>query len=65
VAVVLDSDVVAGFLDRGDPLHGAVPDALILTGADAAAEVDSVVTADRQLGKVTGLDCQVRLLSAR
>jgi predicted nucleic acid-binding protein len=133
VAVVLDSGVVVGFLDRGDVLHDAadsavrelvrverllastvtyaevmtgarlghhdedqvagfftgvlsgvlpvdlavadraadlrsrfkslrMPDALILVTAEADPDVASILTGDRQLTKVSGLRCEVRLL---
>jgi predicted nucleic acid-binding protein len=133
VAVVLDSGVVVGFLDRGDALHDAadsavrelvraerllastvtyaevmtgarlghhdedhvagfftgllsgvlpvdlavadraadlrsrfkslrMPDALILATAETDPEVASILTGDRQLTKVSGLRCEVRLL---
>jgi predicted nucleic acid-binding protein len=134
VAVVLDSGVVVGFLDQGDPLHrsadatvrelvreqrllvsavtyaevltGArrghhdeaqvlgffrslisavlpvdigvadkaadlrsrfkslrMPDALILATADVDRDTDLIVTGDRQMAKISGLACKVRLVS--
>jgi hypothetical protein len=134
VAVVLDSDAVVGFLDRGDALHGAadaairelagrqrllvsavtyaevmtgarlghhdvdgvrgffsqlisavltvdlavadraeelrasvsslrMPDALVVATADTDPEVETLVTGDRRLARLSGIDCAVRLLT--
>lgn len=40
-----------------------MPDALILATADSEAEVDLILTGDRQASRIPGLRCQVRLLS--
>ena len=134
MAVVLDSDAVAGFLDRADALHEAadtairdiaakqrllvsvityaeiltgarlghhkleavtgffadvvsrivpvdvqtaeraaelrarakalrMPDALVVATAEVDAEADSLLTGDRDIPKLRGLGCEVRLLS--
>lgn len=134
MAVVLDSDAVVGFLDRGDALHGAadaairelagrqrllvsavtyaevmtgarlghhdvdgvrgffsqlisavltvdlavadraeelrasvsslrMPDALVVATADTDPEVETLVTGDRRLARLSGIDCAVRLLT--
>jgi predicted nucleic acid-binding protein len=39
-----------------------MPDALILASADTEADVDLIITGDRQIAKVSGLCCSVRLL---
>ena len=41
-----------------------MPDALILATADLHAEIDTVLCADGDWPKVTGLDCRVELLKA-
>jgi len=135
VAVVLDSDVVVGFLDRSDALHLAadaalrelvadqrlfvsavtyaevltgakmghhdeshvrgffsevvstvvpvdtgiadsaaglrasnrflrMPDALIVATADSDPDVEILLTGDRQIGKLKGLDCEIRVVAA-
>lgn len=40
-----------------------MPDALILATADIAPEVELVLTGDKQLERVSGLSCRVRILS--
>lgn len=40
-----------------------MPDALILATAEVDQGVELIVTGDRQLAKVSGLRCEVRLLS--
>jgi predicted nucleic acid-binding protein len=135
VAIVIDSDVVVGFIDRSDALHKAadaalrdlatsqplfvsvityaevltgarighhpldavdgffedvisqiipvdvevgdraadllarakalkMPDALILASADTHPKVELLLSADRDLAKLRGLRCEVRLISA-
>lgn len=39
-----------------------MPDALILATADTEASVESILTGDQQMAKVSGLSCAVRLL---
>ena len=39
-----------------------MPDALILASADSEASVELIITGDRQIAKVSGLSCAVRLL---
>jgi len=40
-----------------------MPDALIVATAELDPEVDTLLTGDRAVGKLRGLDCHVRLLS--
>ena len=40
-----------------------MPDALILATADIAPEVELVLTGDRQLERVSGVACQIKILS--
>lgn len=40
-----------------------MPDALILATADIAPEVELVLTGDRQMERVSGLACQIQVLS--
>jgi len=47
---------------RADARSLRMPDALILATAETDPDVDLIVTADRQLTKVSGLKCKVRLL---
>ena len=39
-----------------------MPDALILATADTEASVESILTADQRMAKVSGLSCTIRLL---
>jgi len=39
-----------------------MPDALIIATADVEAEVDLILTGDRQASRIPGLGCHVRLL---
>lgn len=66
ISEVLPVDVAVA--DRAAALRArtkglTLPDALIVATAELAPGVDLVVTADRQVGKLKGLDCAVRLLS--
>lgn len=49
---------------RGKRRSLPMPDALILATADLNAEIDTVLCADGDWPKVTGLDCRVELLKA-
>lgn len=63
--MILDSDAVIGFLDRGDSLHASADSTvrkLILEPAETSGEVDLIVTGDRA-AKAADLGCQVELLS--
>lgn len=55
------ADAAADFRSRFKSLR--MPDALILATAETDADVDLIVTGDRQLAKVPGLRVEVRLLS--
>lgn len=62
---VLPVDVVVA--DRAAELRSRfrslrMPDALILATAETGPDIDLVVTGDRRLAKVSGLDVEVRLL---
>lgn len=43
----------------------AMPDALIAATAELGPEVELLLSGDRAVAKLSGLDCSVRLLSAR
>jgi predicted nucleic acid-binding protein len=47
---------------RGKHKALRLPDALILATADAAPDVETIICADDDWPKVTGLDCRVELL---
>ncbi|HWN72730.1 MAG TPA: PIN domain-containing protein [Solirubrobacterales bacterium] len=40
-----------------------MPDALILATADTAPDVDLILTGDKQATRISGLECQVQMLS--
>jgi predicted nucleic acid-binding protein len=50
---------------RGKRRSLPMPDALILATADLHAEIDTVLCADGDWPKLTGLDCRVELLNTR
>jgi predicted nucleic acid-binding protein len=54
------ADMAADLRSRRKSLR--MPDALILATAEIDPEIDLVVTGDRQVAKVAGLRCKVRLL---
>jgi predicted nucleic acid-binding protein len=65
LSAVLPIDVAVA--DRAADLRARakslrMPDALILATAETDPDVDLIVTGDRQLTKVNGLSCKVRLL---
>lgn len=49
---------------RGERRSLRMPDALILAGADLHEEIDTVLCADGDWPKVSGLSCRVELLAA-
>lgn len=65
ISAILPVDIAVA--DRAAELRSRfrllrMPDALILASADTEASVELVVTGDRQIAKVSGLSCTVRLL---
>ncbi|HET9592527.1 MAG TPA: PIN domain-containing protein [Solirubrobacterales bacterium] len=55
------AEKAAGLRARHKSLR--MPDALILATAEIAPEVELVLTGDRQLERVSGLACQVQVIS--
>jgi predicted nucleic acid-binding protein len=55
------ADVAAGLRSRSKSLR--MPDALIVATAEMDPDTRLVVTGDRQVGRLPGLRCKVRLLS--
>lgn len=65
ISTVVPVDVAVA--DRGADLRSRfrslrMPDALILATADTEASVESLLTGDQRMAKVSGLSCTVRLL---
>jgi predicted nucleic acid-binding protein len=58
---VVIADKAADLRSRFKSLR--MPDALILATAETDPDVDLIVTGDRQLAKVSGLRCKIRLLA--
>jgi predicted nucleic acid-binding protein len=63
--IPVDRDVAARASKiRGKRRSLPMPDALILATADLHAKIDTVICADDDWPKVTGLDCRIELLKA-
>ncbi len=54
------ADLAAGLRSRSKSLR--MPDALIVATAETDPDTRLVVTGDRQIGRLSGLRCEVRLL---
>lgn len=55
------ADIAAGLRSRSKSLR--MPDALIVATAETDPDTNLVVTGDRQVGRLSGLRCEIRLLS--